>query len=329
MMKILSMKTAYRSACAVVLVLVCTGIYAQDTGVPVRIIQGSAPGGGHDTVARLLGPRVGAQLKQQPIIESRTGANGIIAAEYVAKSAPDGNTVILSGVSTFVLNQLVYAKVPYDTLKDLVPVTIVAATPQILVAHPGLPVKSLNDVAALARRSPNKLSVGSPGVGGLSHLTIEMFKDMGKLDIEHVAYKGTAAALTEVLGGFVPLLIGDLPAPLPHVKAGKLRAITVTGEARSRLLPDVPTAREQGYPSLQATNWYGVMVPAATPPAVIARLHAAFISAVEAPETRERYANVGVDPTTSQSPGAFTSFVRDEFARWGKVVRSTGIRLQQ
>jgi tripartite-type tricarboxylate transporter receptor subunit TctC len=135
--------------------------------------------------------------------------------------------------------------------------------------------------------------------------------------------------VTEVLSGFVPLLIGDLPAPLPHVKSGRLRAIAVTGEARSPLLPDVPTAREQGYPALQATNWYGLMAPAATPPAVVARLHAAFVSAVEAPETRERYANVGVDPTASQSSGAFSSFVREEFARWGKVVRSTGIKLQQ
>jgi tripartite-type tricarboxylate transporter receptor subunit TctC len=324
-----TMKTALRCACAAVLVLACGAAWPQDGANPLRIVQGFAPGGGHDTVARLLAPRVGAALKQPVVVESRTGANGIIAAEYVARAAPDGNTVILSGVSTFVLNPLVYAKVPYDTLRDFAPVTIVAATPQILVAHPGLPVKSLGDVAALARRSPNKLSAGTPGVGGLSHLTLEVFKSLGKLDIEHVAYKGTAAAVTEVLGGFVPLLIGDLPAPLPHVKSGRLRAIAVTGEARSPLLPDVPTAREQGYATLQATNWYGVMAPAATPPAAVARLHAAFAPAVEAPETRERYASVGVDPTSSPSSGAFGAFVREEFARWGKVVRSSGIKLQQ
>ena len=327
-MKRLIQKTARWFACIAALALLYGAACAQDAS-PLRIVQGFAPGGGHDTVARLLGPRVGAQLKAQAIIESRTGANGIIAAEYVAKSAPDGNTVILTGVSTFVLNQLVYAKVPYDTLKDLAPVTTVAATPQILVAHPGLPVRSLNDIAALARRSPNKLSAASPGIGGLSHLTLEMFKGLAKVDIEHIAYKGTAAALTEVLGGFVPLLIGDLPGPLPHIKSGKLRAIAVTGETRSPLLPDVSTAREQGYPALQSTNWYGVMAPAATPPAVITRLHAAFVSAVEAPDTRERYARVGVDPITSQSTAAFASFVRDEFARWEKVVRSTGIHLQQ
>lgn len=328
-MKMLAMKTVLRSTCAMALALVYGAVCAQDTGGPLRIVQGFAPGGGHDIVARLLGPRVGVQLKVQSIVESRPGANGIIAAEYVARSTPDGNTVIMSGVSTFVLNQLVYTKVPYDTLKDLAPVTIVAAMPQILVAHPGLPVKSLGDIVALARRSPNKLSIGSSGVGGLAHLTIEMFKSLGKLDIEHVPYKGTAAALIEVLGGFVPLLIGDLPAPLPHVKAGKLRAIVIIGEARSSLLPDVPTAREQGYPSLQATNWYGMMAPAATPPAVVARLHAAFVSAVQAPETRERYAGLGIDPTTSQSTGAFATFVREEFARWGKVVRNTSIQLQQ
>lgn len=328
-MKMLAMKTALRSACTVVLALVYGAACAQDAASPIRIVQGFAPGGGHDTVARLLAPRVGAQLKVQSIVEARPGANGIIAAELVARAAPDGNTVFLTGVSTFVLNQLVYAKVPYNTLKDFAPLTTVAATPQILVAHPGLPVRTLDDVAALARRSPKKLSVGSPGIGGLSHLTLEVFKSLGKLEIEHVPYKGTASALTELLSGFVPLFIGDVPAPLPHVKSGKLRAIIVTGETRSSLLPDVPTAREQGYPGLQATNWYGVMVPAATPPAVVSRLHAAFVSAVEAPETRERYAAVGVDPMTSKSPAAFASFVQEEFARWGKVVRSTGIQLKQ
>ena len=326
------MKTRQRSVQglgAAILVVACGMALAQDAGGPIRIIQGFAPGGGHDTVARLLAPRVGAHVKSQTIVEARPGANGIIAAEAVARSTPDGSVILLTGVSTFVLNQLVYAKVPYDTLKDFAPLTTVAATPQILVAHPGLPVKTLQDVTALAKRSPNKLSIGSPGVGGLSHLTLEVFKGLGKLEIEHVPYKGTASALTELLSGFVPMFIGDLPAPLPHVKSGKLRAIVVTGETRSSLLPDVPTAREQGYPGLQATNWYGVMVPAATPPAVVSRLHAAFVSAVGAPETRERYAGIGVDPLTSKTPAAFGSFVQEEFARWGKVVRSTGIRLQQ
>ena len=313
----------------VALAFACGPAWAQDAAKPLRIVQGFAPGGGHDTVSRLVAPRAGTQLKVPTIVESRPGANGMIAAEHVARSAPDGSTVILSGVSTFVLNQLVYAKVSYDTRKDLVPITLAAATPQILVAHPGLPVKSLKDVAALARRSPNKLSAGSPGVGGLSHLTLEVFKNLGKLDIEHVAYKGTAGALTDIIAGYVPLLIGDLPAPLPHVKSGKLRAIAVTGEARSPLLPDVPTAREQGYPALQATNWYGIMAPAGTPPAVVTRLHAAFVSAIEAPETRERYVSLGLEPTASKSPAAFSSFVNEEFGRWDKVVRSTGIKLQQ
>ena len=151
---------------------------------------------------------------------------------------------------------------------------------------------------------------------------------MGKLDIEHVAYKGTAAALTEVLGGYVPIIIGDLPGPLPHVKSGKLRAIAVTSEKRSSLLPDVPTAREQGYPELPI-DLVRVMAPAAVPPATLTRLHAALVSAAQAPETRERYASIGVDPIVSASPAAFTTFVRDEFARWEKVVRSTGIKLQQ
>ena len=315
-------------ACACGLAL--TGpVLAQELGAkPMRIVVGFAPGGSADIIARVLGARIGAGMPQQPIVENRTGATGIIAADYVAKAPGDGYTVILTGVSTFVLNALVYPKVPYDTLKDFAPVTSVAAMQQILVSHPGLPVKGLKDLADLARKSPGKLTSASPGIGGISHLTLEILKSIGKYDIEHVAYKGTAPALTDLIGGYVPLLIADLPAPLPYVKSGKLRAITVTGEARTPLLPDVPTAREQGFPALQVTNWVGVMVPVKTPPAVVAKLHAAFVAAVQSADTKERYSAIGLDPLTAPTTTAFGTFVRDEFARWEKVVRQSGIQLQ-
>ena len=303
---------------------------AQDfSAKPLRVVVGFAPGGSNDIVARVLAPRVGTSLGQQVIVDNRPGANGIIAAEAVAKSQADGYTMILTGVSTYVLNPLVYIKVPYDTLRDFVPVTTVAVMPQIMVAHPGLPVKSLKDIVALARRAPNTLTGASPGIGGLSHLTLELFKSLAKVDIEHVAYKGTSPALADLVGGYVPLLVSDLPAPLPLVKTGKLRAIAVTGETRSPLLPDVATAREQGFPALQATNWLGVMVPVRTAPATIARLHSALTAAVDAPESRERYTSIGVDPLTSPSTAAFTTFVREEFGRWEKVVHQAGIQLQQ
>ena len=299
------------------------------TAKPLRIVVGFAPGGSADIIARVLGARIGAGMPQQPIVDNRVGANGIIAADYVSKAPADGYTVILTGVSTLVLNSLVYQKVPYDTLKDFAPVTSVAALQQILVAHPGLPVKSLKDLADLARKSPGKLTAASPGIGGISHLTLEIFKGIGKDDIEHVAYKGTAPALTDLIGGYIPLLIADLPAPLPYVKSGKLRALTVTGEARTPLLPDVPTAREQGFAALNVTNWVGVMAPVRTPPAVVAKLHDAFVAAVQAPDTRERYSTIGVDPLTAPTTAAFGTFVRDEFTRWEKVVRQSGIQLQQ
>ena len=299
------------------------------TAKPLRIVVGFAPGGSADIIARVLGARIGAGMPQQPIVDNRVGANGIIAADYVAKAPADGYTVILTGVSTLVLNSLVYQKVPYDTLKDFAPVTSVAALQQILVAHPGLPVKSLKDLADLARKSPGKLTAASPGIGGISHLTLEIFKGIGKYDIEHVAYKGTAPALTDLIGGYIPLLIADLPAPLPYVKSGKLRALTVTGEARTPLLPEVPTAREQGFAALNVTNWVGVMAPVRTPPAVVAKLHDAFVAAVQAPDTRERYSTIGVDPLTAPTTAAFGTFVRDEFTRWEKVVRQSGIQLQQ
>lgn len=296
---------------------------------PIRIVVGFAPGGSNDLIARALGARMSATLDQQMVIDNRPGANGIVAAEHVIRSPADGYTVILTGVSTFVLNPLLYPKVPYDTLTDFSPVTTVAAMPQILVAHPLLPAKSLKEIVALARRSPGDLTAATPGIGGISHLTLEMLKSVAKVNIENVSYKGTAPALTDLIGGHVPLLICDLPAPLPYVKSGKLRALIVTGEQRSALLPDVPTAREQGYPGLQATNWLGVMAPARTPPAVLDRLHAAFTAAVNAPDTRKRYASIGVDQTTSASGAAFGSFVREEFARWEKVVKQSGVTLTQ
>jgi len=324
-----NLRSALTCACVFAPMLAATAACAQEVGKPLRIVQGFAAGGGHDTVARLLAPGIGSLLGVQVIVEARPGANGMIGAEAVARSAPDGNTIFLSGVSTFVLNPLVYPKVSYDTLKDFAPITLIAATPQILVAHPVLPVKTLNDVAALARKNPNKLSAGSPGVGGLSHLTLEMFKRMAKADIEHVAYKGTAAALTDVLGGYVPLIIGDLPGPLPHVMAGRLRAIAVTSEKRSPLLPDLLTASEQGYRELQSMNWYGVMAPAGVPAASVMRIHAALVAAAQTPQARERYAALGFEPVVSASPAAFTTFVRAEFARWETVVRNAGIQLQQ
>jgi tripartite-type tricarboxylate transporter receptor subunit TctC len=330
MVAVLSLSCTTRVVAGVLAIAVSAGFAsAQDfSAKPVRIVVGFAPGGSNDLVARALAPRISASVGQQAIVDNRPGANGIVAAEHVAKSAPDGHTIILTGVSTFVLNPLVYPKVPYDTLRDLAPITVVAVMPQIIVAHPSLPAKSLKDIAELARLSPGKLTAASPGVGGLSHLTLELFKSIAKLQIEHVSYKGTAPALTDLLGGHVPLLVADLPAPLPHVKSGKLRALAVTGERRSALLPDVATSAEQGFPGLQATNWLGVMAPAKTPPALLERLHAAFVAAVAAPDSREKYGAVGVDTATSQSSAAFGAFVRDEFTRWEKVVRQAAIQLQ-
>lgn len=314
------------AACVLAVALASAGAGAQDLA-KLRIVVGFAPGGSNDIVARALAARI-TTGGSHAIVDNRPGANGMIAAEHVARSPADGQTVILTGVSTFVLNPLVYAKVPYDTLRDLAPISVVAAMPQIIVVHPSLPAKSLNDVAAIARRAPGSITAAHPGVGGLSHLTLEMFKGIAKLQITDVSYKGTGPALTDIAGGHVSMLVSDLPAPVPLVKSGKLRALAVTGQARSALLPNVQTAREQGYPGLQSTNWLGVMAPAKAAPDMVQKLYAAFTAAVSAPETRERYAAIGVDPTTSQSPAQFGSFVRDEIARWEKVVRQANISIQ-
>lgn len=301
----------------------------QDAGTrPARIVVGFAPGGSNDLVARALAPHVKSANGTPAIVDNRPGANGMIAGEHVARSAPDGSTVILTGVSTFVLNGLVRQRVPFDTRRDLAAITAVAVMPQIVVAHPSLRASALTDLAGIARRAGVELTGAHPGVGGLSHLTLEMLKARTGLKIVDVAYKGTGPALADIVGGHVPLLVCDLPAPLPLVKAGRLRALAVTGAQRAPQLPDVPTATEQGYPGLQATNWLGVMAPAKTPPAVLARLHQAFVAAVSAPETRDQYARVGVDAFTSSTPAAFATFVADEHARWSDVVRKANVQVQ-
>jgi tripartite-type tricarboxylate transporter receptor subunit TctC len=293
---------------------------------PIRIVIGFAPGGSNDIVARHLAPKLAEIMAVQVIVENRPGANAMIGTEFVARSAPDGYTLALGSISPLVLSPQIYTKTSYDTLNDFVGLTTVGMTPQVIVVNRALPARSLKEFIALAKSHPGKLNLASSGTGSNTHVAIELLKITAGIDVQHVAYKGTAPALLDVIGGQIEGAIGDLPGVFPHVKAEKLRGLVVTSERRSPLLPDVPTAAEQGLPALLAVNWFAVMAPAKTPAAIVDKLHAALVKAATSPETKERFLSVGVESMTSPSPGAFSTYLRSEYARWGKVIRESGIR---
>ncbi len=292
---------------------------------PIRIVVGYAAGGSNDIVARHLAPKLGNILGGRVVVENRPGANAIIGTELVAKSAPDGHTLILASVSPLVLNPLVYRKIPYDTLNDFIGLTTVAMTPQGIIMNPAVPARTLKQLIALAKAQPGKINVASAGSGGLGHVTIELINIATGITLQHLPYKGLAPALTDLLGGQIDGAIADIPAMIPHIKSGKVRALAVTSAARAPLLPDVPTAVEQGLPVLVAVNWFSVLTPAKTPRPVVEKLYGALVKAASSPDVTERLLAVGVESMTNPSPEAFTTYLRGEFARWGKVVKESGV----
>ena len=293
---------------------------------PIRMIIGFPPGGSNDIVARLVGPRVGELLGQQVVIENRPGANATIATEYVARAAPDGYTMLLGSVSPLVLSLFTYSKLGYDTQRDLAGIGTVAMTPELIAVHPSLPARSLKELVALAKTQPGKLTFASAGNGGLPHLAIELFKSLGQINLLHVPYKGAGPAVTDLLGGHVTGMAMDLPPLLPHVKAGKMRALAVAAHQRTPLLPDLPTAGEQGMKDLIAVNWFAIVTPAKTPRPVQEKLHAAFVKAAQAADMQERLRGQGIEPMTSASLEAFTKFLQGELKRWGEVAKASGAR---
>ena len=301
--------------------------YAQNYPTkPIRLVIGFPPGGSNDIVARQLAPRVTQLLGVQVIVENRPGANATIATDQVAKSPPDGYTIMLGSASPLVISPFTYPNLPYDTLRDLAAITTVASTPEMIAIHPSLPARNLKELVALAKSQPGKLAFASSGNGGLPHLAIELFKTLGKVNVLHVPYKGAGPASIDLIGGHVHAMIIDMPALAPGVQNGKLRGIAITAEKRTPLLPEIPTTGEQGMPGLIAVNWFGIMAPAKTPAPVIEKLYAAFVKAASAPEMKEQFDKVGVDAYLHPSPEAFTSFLRQELTRWGKIAKESGAK---
>ena len=312
---------ARRALLAFAAALFVTGTPAQQP--TLRIILGYPPGGSTDVVARILQPRLNAELGVPVVVETRAGANGTIGVDAVAKAAPDGNTLLLITSSPLVVVPHVQ-KTPYDTLRDLAPITLIGQTPEALGVHPSSPATDLQQFLDRARREDLRLA--SSGNGGLPHLAIELLKSSTGGRVIHVPYKGGGPAITDALAGHVDGVVMDLAALLPHFKTGKLRPLVVTAAQRDPFLPDVPSSREAGLGSFEAVNWMGVYAPAKTPAPVVERLHKVLVKILAEADTIEKLRNVALQPVSSGSPAEFSKFVAAEFTRWGKVAKDAGLR---
>jgi tripartite-type tricarboxylate transporter receptor subunit TctC len=291
---------------------------------PIRIIVGSSAGGGGDTMARLMAQAMTPALGQQVIVDNRPGAGGNIGADIVAKAPGDGYTLLFV-FSGHAVNPTLYPKLPFDTVRDFAPITMLATNESALVVHPSLPVKSVKELIALARQNPGKYSIAALPSSS-QHLGSELFKLQAGIDLLFVPYKGNAAALTDLLGGQVQVMFNTLTVSLPHVQSGKLRALAVAGTRRSRLAPELPTVSEAGLPGFAFNGWYGMVAPAKTPRPIVTHLNQALVKVVKSPDTVERMAAMGNEPVGS-TPEEFDKLIRMEIPKWAKVIKDAKITL--
>ena len=292
---------------------------------PVRFIVPFAPGGTTDILARLVGQHLGEALGQPLVIENRAGAGGNIGAAEVARAAPDGYTILMGTPGTQAINQYIYTKMPYNTEKDFAPVSLVARVPNVLVAHPSLGFKSLQDLIGYARANPNKLNSASPGAGTTGHLSLELFKKLTGVQIQHVPYKGSGPALNDLIAGQVQMTIDNLPSAMPHIQAGKLTALGVTTEQKVAALPEVPTVASV-VPGYEASSWFVVMAPAGTPDAVVRRLSREVDALLKKPAVLERMKTLGADPVGG-TPEQLAAHLEAEVRKWRDVARASGAKL--
>ncbi len=292
---------------------------------PVRLIVPQPPGGGNDTIARMISQKLTVALKQQVAVDNRSGAGGLIGADLAAHSPPDGYTLLLGNVATMAIIPNVQKKLPYDALKDFAPISLIATAPLLVVVHPSLPVKSVRDLIALDRAKPGQLNYASNGVGSSTHLATEMFKMMTKTHFVHVPYKGLGPATTDLLAGQMQLMFSSAVAMMPHVAAGRLRAIAMTGTKRSPSAPNIPTVAESGVPDYESGSWYGILAPAGTPREVIDVLNREIVVAVRSADITERLNQEAVMAIGS-TPAEFAAHIQKEYTRIGNVIRSSGAK---
>lgn len=290
---------------------------------PIRMIVAYPPGGGTDQVGRVMAEQLAQSLGQNVVIDNRGGATGNIGTELAARAIPDGYTLLMGNVAPNAVNVSLFEKLGFDPVKDFSPVSLVAVTPNILVAHPSMPVKTVADLVALAKAKPGSLNFPSAGVGSSSHLAGEMLKSMAGIDMVHVPYKGGGPALIATISGQVQIMFATMPAAMPHVKSGKVRPVAVTTAKRSQAMPELPTIAESGVKGYEASTWYGLLAPARTPKPVIDRLHAETVKILAGP-VRQRLEAQGFEPDGG-TPAAFAAYINSEITKWAKVIKVAGI----
>jgi tripartite-type tricarboxylate transporter receptor subunit TctC len=313
---------------AFVLALASTASFAQAyPGKSIRLIVPWPPTGTVDILGRTLGQKLSESMGQPVLVDNRAGANGMIGSEAAAKSPPDGYTLVVDNITGHAINATLQAKMPFNTLRDFAHLSLLASVPDGVVSLPSLPAKNIRELIALAKSQPGKLTYASFGIGSSAHLAGELFKIMAGVDMLHIPYKGGQPAIADLLAGQVSIYIPVLPSVVQLVKADRLRLLAVTGAQRSSAMPDVPTVAESGLPGFEASNWFGLMAPAGTPPEIVTRLNAEAAKALQAPEVREKLAALGFE-IQSSTPQAFTALLKSETEKWAKVIKASGARAE-
>jgi tripartite-type tricarboxylate transporter receptor subunit TctC len=293
---------------------------------PIRFVVPYPAGGPLDTVARLLGQKVSESLKQPVIVDNRPGAGGNIGADFVAKSAPDGYTILMGAVATHAINPTLYGHIPYDPVADFIPITQVASTPNVLVVNPSVPAKDVREFVAYAKANPGKLNFGSGSTGSAGHLAGELFKTMAGVDMTHVPYKGAGPAMQDLVAGQIQLMFDNLASCLGQIRAGKVRALAVTTGKRTSLAPELPTIAESGLPGFDINTWFGVFAPAKTPQPVVDRLYTEFTRALAMPDVRQKMVDLGAEPVGNK-PAEFAAYIRSEKDRYARVIKASGAKV--
>jgi tripartite-type tricarboxylate transporter receptor subunit TctC len=294
---------------------------------PVRIVVTSPPGGSQDFLARLLAQQLSPVLKQQMIVDNRTGASGVIGIDHVAKAAPDGHTLLLGAGGPLTAVPAFTLKVPFDPVRDFAPITLLASGSFAVAVHPAVPAKTVKELIALAKGKPRALNYGSSGAGAAPHLATELFRSMAGVDIVHIPYKGVGPALADLLGGQIDLMFADVHLVAPYARGGRLRALAVTSPARSSVMPELPTVSEAAVSGYAAGNWFGVLVPAGTPREIVQRLHGEIIKLLGGAELRERLLAQGMEPG-GNTPEQFAAFIRSEIDKWRRLVKNANITIE-
>ncbi len=323
-----------RTACVLALTAMASGALGQTPSTspaqtyparPIRLIVSFAPGGSVDLEARLLGQKLTEAWGQQVIIDNRPGAGGNVSAELTARATPDGYTIYLCSASV-VVNAGLYRKLPYDPIKDFAPITLISAVQNVLVTHPSLPAKNVEELIALAKKSPGKINYASTGSGSSGHLTMELLKSMAGIDLTHVPYKVIGQATMDLLSGQVSLWFPTIPGALPNIKAGKINALAVAGAKRSPALPEVPTVAESAVPGFEASSWHALLAPAGTPKPIVNKVNGQLVAILNTPEVNDQLTRQGFEAIGS-SPAQLASHLKSELTKWAKVVKASGARV--